>query len=47
MELKSTEVSLLLYLLNNWMEDGAYFGRKDQHYSMCDELYEKLLQEME
>lgn len=45
-KLRKTELSILGHLLNKHIEDGSYFGRKDQHYKMCEELYNKVLKEL-
>jgi len=42
-EIRETERSILFYLLNEHIEKGDYFGRKDQHYKMCRELLKKLV----
>jgi hypothetical protein len=39
---RETERGILAYLLEAHINDGSYFGRKDQHYKMCKELLEKL-----
>lgn len=40
--LRKTEVDLLYYLLERHIAEGNYFGRKDQHYKMAKELFNKL-----
>ena len=42
LKLRKTEVDILHYLLEHHINEGSYFGRKDQHYKMCRELLEKL-----
>lgn len=42
LKLRKTEVDILHYLLGRHIDEGSYFGRKDQHYKMCREPLEKL-----
>lgn len=39
---RKTEIELLAYLLDRHIDEGSYFGRKDQHYKMVKELKVKL-----
>lgn len=42
LKLRKTEIELFEYLLQRHVDEGSYFGRKDQHYKMRDELLKKL-----
>lgn len=42
LKLWETERGILQHLLEQHINSGEYFGRKDQHYKMCKELFEKL-----
>ncbi len=45
LQLRGTERGILAHLLEEHIESGSYFGRKDQHYKMCKELMPKLVAE--
>lgn len=45
LQLRGTERGILAHLLEEHIESGSYFGRKDQHYKMCKELMTKLVAE--
>lgn len=40
--LRKIEIDLLYYLLERHIAEGNYFGRKDQHYKMANELFNKI-----
>ncbi len=42
LNIRETERSILFFLLERHIDEGCYFGRRDQHYKMCKELLEKL-----
>jgi len=42
LKIRETERGILQFLLQEHIDSGCYFGRKDQHYKMCKELKEKL-----
>ena len=42
--IRKTEIELLYYLLERHIAEGNYFGRKDQHYKMANELFNKISQ---
>lgn len=45
-DLTTAEASHLITLLNERIEDGMYYGNKEQYYARSKRIYEKIMDEV-